>query len=75
MAVPAHNGKRPPFALASYGAAGNSWSQEDPPSLKLRRGTQFMPETDTSCWNGRSSTRVFCSVLSTQHSLLIYWRL
>jgi len=34
---------------------------------------QFMPETDTSCWNGRAPSRLFCSVLSPQHSLLIYW--
>ncbi len=29
MAVPTHNGKRPFFALSSFAAAGNSWSQED----------------------------------------------
>jgi hypothetical protein len=29
MAVPAHDGKGPLFALSSFAAAGNSWSQED----------------------------------------------
>ncbi|MDH3877579.1 MAG: hypothetical protein OET18_07040 [Desulfobacterales bacterium] len=29
MAVPTHDGKRPFFALSSFAAAGNSWSQED----------------------------------------------
>jgi len=27
----------------------NSWFQKDPPSLKLRRGKQFMAENDMGC--------------------------
>jgi hypothetical protein len=34
MAVPAHDGKRPFFALSSFAAASNSWSQEDDSWLK-----------------------------------------
>jgi len=35
-------------------------------------GGRFMTETDTSCWNGQPSSRLFCSVPSPQHSVLIF---
>jgi len=37
MAVPAHDGIGPLFALSSFAAAGNSWSQEDDSWRKTTR--------------------------------------
>jgi len=33
---------------------------------------RFMTKTDTSCWNGQPPSRLFCSVPSPQHSVLIF---
>jgi len=35
-------------------------------------GGRFMTESDTSCWNGQPRGRLFCSVPSAQHSVLIF---
>jgi len=60
MDVPAHDGKRPPFALASYGAAGSSWPQEDDSWRKPSRHLE----------KDRAPSRIFCSVLSPAHPVL-----
>jgi hypothetical protein len=74
------------LCLASFAAAGSSWSQEDDSWLKtiplrpgeLRRTGNSWPIEDDSGRKTTSHVEVaehqagFCSVLSPQHSLLIY---
>jgi hypothetical protein len=42
----AENDPLPSRFQRNYGAARNSWPQEDPPSLKLRRDKRLMAEND-----------------------------
>ena len=50
----------------------NSWSQEDPPSLKLRRGKAIHDGNRHVMLKYSASGRPFCSVPSPQHSVLIF---